>query len=155
MAVLLAFAVAVNAQAAHTIEWGNLRPQPLALKDPLEGLTQDQRFDIDTISWARELSAEEQTLVKNKQGIEDSKKYEKQFKEAGISVDDLLVKYRSWRSDVEERQKQVNQNLDGKQIRMPGYLLPLEFSEKGVTDFFLVPYVGACATSCGRHYPQT
>lgn len=144
VAFLLAFAGAVNAQAAQKIEWKNLRPQLAPLKDPLEGLTQDQRFDIETISWARGLSAEEKKLVQNKQGIEDSKKYEKQFKEAGISVDDLLVKYRSWQSDVEERQKQVNESLNGKQIRMPGYLLPLEFSEKGVTDFLLVPYVGAC-----------
>ena len=55
MAVLLAFAGAVNAQAAQTIEWRDLRPQLAALKDPLEGLTQDQRFDIETISWARGL----------------------------------------------------------------------------------------------------
>ena len=125
------------------IDWKNLRPNLAPLKDPLEGLTQDQRFDIETISWARALSTEEQKLVQNEQGIVDAAKYEKQFKEAGISVDDLLVKYRSWQSDVEKRQKQVNQDLNGKRIRMPGYLLPLEFSEEGVRDFLLVPYVGA------------
>ncbi|MEM7751430.1 MAG: DUF3299 domain-containing protein [Pseudomonadota bacterium] len=142
---VLALATGLTAvQAGQRIEWKNLRPNLAPLKDPLEGLTQDQRFDIETISWARALSTEEQKLVQNKQGIVDAAKYEKQFKEAGISVDDLLVKYRSWQSDVEKRQKQVNQDLNGKRIRMPGYLLPLEFSEEGVTDFLLVPYVGAC-----------
>ena len=45
---------------------------------------------------------------------------------------------------LEKRQKRVNNKLDGKKIRMAGYLLPLEFSDDGVTDFLLVPYVGAC-----------
>ncbi|MEG5264887.1 DUF3299 domain-containing protein [Pseudomonas sp. JDS28PS106] len=35
--------------------------------------------------------------------------------------------------------------LDGKQVRLPGYIVPLEVSEEGrVTDFLLVPYFGAC-----------
>ena len=29
-------------------------------------------------------------------------------------------------------------------MRLPGYLLPLEFSGKRVTEFLLVPWVGAC-----------
>jgi hypothetical protein len=36
------------------------------------------------------------------------------------------------------------EELNGKQIRMPGYLLPLELDGTRVTEFFLVPYVGAC-----------
>ena len=29
-------------------------------------------------------------------------------------------------------------------MRIPGYLLPLEFDGAGVSEFLLVPYVGAC-----------
>ena len=29
-------------------------------------------------------------------------------------------------------------------IRLPGYLLPLEFTGKEITEFLLVPWVGAC-----------
>ena len=36
------------------------------------------------------------------------------------------------------------EELDGANIRMPGYVLPLEFDGHKVTEFFLVPYVGAC-----------
>ena len=35
-------------------------------------------------------------------------------------------------------------SLDGRQVRMPGYLLPLEFNEEQVSEFLLVPYLGAC-----------
>ena len=35
--------------------------------------------------------------------------------------------------------------LDGKQVRLPGYIVPLDVSEEGrVTEFLLVPYFGAC-----------
>lgn len=40
---------------------------------------------------------------------------------------------------------QVVADMDGLAIRMPGYIVPLEFDdEQAVTQFFLVPYFGAC-----------
>ena len=38
----------------------------------------------------------------------------------------------------------MNQTLNGKVVRIPGYLLPLEYSGKLVSEFLLVPWVGAC-----------
>ena len=39
----------------------------------------------------------------------------------------------------------VNKALDGNNVRLPGFIVPLEVSKDGkVTEFFLVPYVGAC-----------
>ncbi len=39
----------------------------------------------------------------------------------------------------------VNKALDGNTVRLPGFIVPLEVSKEGkVTEFFLVPYVGAC-----------
>jgi uncharacterized protein len=39
----------------------------------------------------------------------------------------------------------VNQALEGAEIRIPGFIVPLELDDKGlVTEFFLVPYFGAC-----------
>jgi hypothetical protein len=38
----------------------------------------------------------------------------------------------------------VTHAYDGKRVRIPGFLVPLDFSGAGVTDFLLVPYVGAC-----------
>ncbi|WP_285418501.1 DUF3299 domain-containing protein [Pseudomonas sp. efr-133-TYG-5] len=39
----------------------------------------------------------------------------------------------------------VVQSLDGQNIRLPGYIVPLEVNEAGrTTDFLLVPYFGAC-----------
>ena len=39
----------------------------------------------------------------------------------------------------------VNAELDGQEIRIPGFIVPLELDDAGqVTEFFLVPYFGAC-----------
>lgn len=45
---------------------------------------------------------------------------------------------------VYEAGSQIVTDYDDKTVRLPGYLLPLEFSADGVTEFLLVPYVGAC-----------
>ena len=38
----------------------------------------------------------------------------------------------------------VTTEYDGKRVRLPGYIVPLEYDGTGVTAFILVPYVGAC-----------
>lgn len=35
-------------------------------------------------------------------------------------------------------------SLDGANIRLPGYVVPLEHTQDGLTEFLLVPYFGAC-----------
>ena len=40
---------------------------------------------------------------------------------------------------------EVNAEMDGANVRIPGFIVPLEFDEdQTVTQFFLVPYFGAC-----------
>lgn len=38
----------------------------------------------------------------------------------------------------------VVKSLDGKRVRIAGFVVPLERNDKGVTEFLLVPYFGAC-----------
>jgi uncharacterized protein len=35
-------------------------------------------------------------------------------------------------------------SLEGKLVKLPGYVVPLEESKAGLTEFLLVPYFGAC-----------
>ena len=43
----------------------------------------------------------------------------------------------------------VTTYFNGKIVRLPGYMVPLDTTGAGVTAFILVPYVGACI-----HVPQ-
>jgi hypothetical protein len=39
----------------------------------------------------------------------------------------------------------VNKELDGKRVKVPGFIVPLDVAKDGtVSEFFLVPYFGAC-----------
>lgn len=38
----------------------------------------------------------------------------------------------------------VRNDWNGKRVRLPGYIVPLDFSGMGVTIFLLAPFVGAC-----------
>lgn len=42
------------------------------------------------------------------------------------------------------RWERVRTDLDNKDIRIPGFIVPVEFDGKVVTRFLLVPYFGAC-----------
>ncbi len=142
-----AVALVANAsptRAANDIEWTDLVPKGEPIIDPLAKLNQDQRFDLEMILWARSLSAAERELEPNRPGVEDAQKYEQNFAKAGIDINKLLTDYKAFEEKIKERQNLVNNGLAGKDVRIAGYLLPLEFSETGDTDFLLVPYVGAC-----------
>ncbi len=49
-----------------------------------------------------------------------------------------------WNPIYDANALKLNEGLDGAYIKMPGYIIPLDLNAKGVTDFMLVPYVGAC-----------
>jgi uncharacterized protein len=46
--------------------------------------------------------------------------------------------------EAEESGTAVVADYDGKRVRIPGFIVPLEFEGEGVKTFLLVPYVGAC-----------
>jgi hypothetical protein len=49
-----------------------------------------------------------------------------------------------WFPEFDAIATKLNPALDGAYIKMPGFIIPIDISTKGVTSFVLVPYVGAC-----------
>ena len=144
----LSLALAAGAFAATPVKevvWDNLVPQfATKLKDPLAGQELFRRLEVETIIWANTLSEEERASDEHKLMVEDAQHFLKEMRAEGIDVDKLLADFKDWQAKVEVRNKQVVAELDGAQIRLAGYLLPLQYTEKGETEFLLVPYVGAC-----------
>lgn len=48
----------------------------------------------------------------------------------------------TWNPIYDENATKLNKSLDGAYIKMPGYIIPLEGSVKGVSEFMLVQSVG-------------
>ena len=61
-----------------------------------------------------------------------------------IAEGELDERNDTWRPIFDENATKLNPALDGVYIKMPGYIVPIDTSIKGVTSFVLVPYVGAC-----------
>lgn len=50
----------------------------------------------------------------------------------------------TWAPVFDENATKLNTALDGAEIKLPGYMIPLDVGAEGVRAFMLVPYVGAC-----------
>ncbi len=60
-------------------------------------------------------------------------------------VHDYLSGGESGLATMQNLDFRVNRELEGKEVKIPGFIVPLELDERGqVTEFFLVPYFGAC-----------
>ena len=99
----------------ETIEWPDLMPPEV-----LAILLNPPEY----IAEIEDGSAEDQISSQIKSAVNQSE--EDAYQQALVSTD-------------------VNETLDGAMIRIPGFVVPLEFDEEQtISQFFLVPYFGAC-----------
>ena len=142
LVLCLVYVAGVSAADVREIGWQDLIPPP-DFEDPFEALTEDQLYDLGTIVRTREFYKSRPSSV-TEEMLERAETLEKELDQQGIDVDGLLA----LRDEIaEKRRAQANSvvdELNGESIRMPGYVLPIEFDDQKVTEFFLVPYVGAC-----------
>ena len=144
VALLLGLLLNLGASAAEfrEITWDDLVPAAAEFDDPFTRLDEDTLFELslavqirDEIEAGNKVSDE--TMANYKRRVED-------LQEQGVDIDGLIA----IRDQVaEERIAKTylsNDQLDEKPVRIPGYLLPLEFTGDKVSQFLLVPYVGAC-----------
>jgi hypothetical protein len=123
------------AEQVRQLSWDDLIPAHLLSVDLLANMTEDQQ---DLVIWILNTF---ETLPKR--GPETEELYKEvdeampDLKKAGVDIVMLMAKYKEIRTSVVEA-------LNGQQVRIPGYFLPLELSDTKVTEFLLVPYIGAC-----------
>lgn len=144
----LGLVVAASSFAAaptKTVFWEDLVPKfSDKLNDPLAGHELFRRLEVETIIWASKLTEEERASEEHKMMVQDAQHFVDEMRKEGIDTDKLVREFKVWQAKVEERNKQVVADLNGTEIKLAGYLLPLQYTEKGETEFLLVPYVGAC-----------
>lgn len=143
-AVLLLFVFSLVPAFAATVKelnWDDLKPV-IEFDDPFEKLTPDQLFYLRTIARERQL------LENGKDVSESMKKESDQAKQIlikeGVDIEGLFAKRAEVREMRRKQAESVVPELDGKPVVMPGFILPLEYAGTKVTEFLLVPWVGAC-----------
>lgn len=130
-------------QNQKEITWADLIPAEVAFEDPFLDLEESQLYNLKYIYRLRVLAQEKPEAVTPKlQHKLDS--LENDLTQSGIDVDYLLSLKDEIRNKRQLKAESVVPQLDGQNVRMAGFLLPLELSDKASTEFLLVPYVGAC-----------
>ena len=61
-----------------------------------------------------------------------------------IGEGEMDVANDTWNPIYDANATKLNAELDGAYIKMPGFIIPFAIGADGVTEFMLVPYVGAC-----------
>ena len=127
------------ADEPRQVMWADLVPKSAAMDNPFLKLTKEQLAWVSDVAAVRDRKDRgDKTLSATERDSEQT--LSRKLEEAGIDVDGLLAT----RMKIIERGRAVNPLLNGQNVRLPGYLLPLEFSGKQVSEFLLVPWVGAC-----------
>ncbi|HEX4986428.1 MAG TPA: DUF3299 domain-containing protein [Burkholderiales bacterium] len=136
---LALWAPAAPASEPQQIMWKDLGPPA---DQTFSKLSKLQALQLTGVADVRERQARGDKV--NAAELENERTATRKLQEAGFDVDLLVARRREYMDGGRQRGKMVNAALDGQLVRMPGYMLPLEFSGKAVTEFLLVPYVGAC-----------
>jgi hypothetical protein len=136
--------LAANARgdAPRQLMWEDLVPKVTVAENPFAKLQKDQLLALSDIASVRERLARGEKV--SAIDLEDEQAAARRLTQAGIDVDALLAKRKEMAEQKRAQSVAINPLLDGQVVRMPGYLLPLEYSGKKVTEFLLVPWVGAC-----------
>ena len=133
----------VFADAPRQLMWEDLTPKLQASENPFSRLTKEQLAKLTEVAQVRDRRARSDSTLSAADVINEQTTARK-LEDSGVDVDALLAKRKEMAEQQRVRGHAVNASLDGQIVRMPGYLLPLEFSGKRVSEFLLVPWVGAC-----------
>jgi len=142
VAWVIGIAPAAAVEQVRQIKWGDLVPQLDEFVDPFLNLTPGQKFDLIVVARTRQLQSEGVNVTPEQR--EKLTVALKRLEKDRIDTDGLLA----MRSEIAAKRKRameaVNEDLNGQQVRLAGYVLPLEMGGSKITEFLLVPYVGAC-----------
>ena len=134
--------LAASTEKVQPITWRNLVPQVEIDSDPFLELTSDQKLDLVIASRIRELQSEGVDITPEQ--MEKLTGAVKRLEEDDIDIDGLIALRGEIVAQRTHAMAAVNGTLDGKQVRLAGYVLPLGTGGPKVTEFLLVPWVGAC-----------
>lgn len=135
IAAFTLFYLPALSEEIRQLSWNDLVPKHLASKDLLANLTQEQKELVEWVVYTLEALPEREP--ETEAYYEEVDKAMPEVEAFGIDIDEVMAHRNEFRTAIVEE-------LNGKLVRIPGYLLPLEMSGERITEFLLVPYMGAC-----------
>lgn len=143
MLMTLIASTALAADPPKQIGWEDLMPEQEPIKNPFDEMSLQLREDLGYIFRVK-ADLDLGLITADSPEIKESDKILARIKEDGFDIAELERQLDEIEEELDRRDVMVNRDLDGSIVRIPGYALPLEMTEGGITEFLLVPYVGAC-----------
>ena len=142
--VTMIFSTSLLAKEVKSIDWATLNEHVVAkeIANPFEELEISQIRQLQQIAIIDDLKANGQEI--DEKSLEIGAKARKDLEAAGINIEELFKARQEIIAQREHEFASTNPALDNAEVKMSGFLLPLEFEGKKVKEFLLVPYVGAC-----------
>ena len=122
---------------ATQLDWQDLRPEPISSQVTLPEITYQQKQTLQQIFTLSQYNDSESA---NKIAALKEK-----LKSEGLDADELFKLRQQYIESQQRAAQTVTTHYDGQRVRIPGFLVPIEFSAPLVaTEFLLVPTAGAC-----------
>ncbi len=142
LVVIVAMSIAPEADGYQRIDWRDLTFPVEPQDDPFFGLDYDQRRHLETIlDVARR---RQDGLVVTEDDLLRQDRARDALRREGLDSEELTKKYRELPDKIARQRHAIRTEWRSVDVRIPGYVIPLEFSGTEVVEFLLVPYVGAC-----------
>jgi hypothetical protein len=138
LAIGLSLTFAHTAGAVETLDWEDLAPPWDETQNPLTQLNSEQQDDVYTIFYGPNYGD-----PSGKKNADEQKAYD-DLAASGVDPAAFFAKIDKLSKEADTRDRTLVSKLDGHVIKLPGYVLPLDFEGTLVRSFLLVPYVGAC-----------
>lgn len=123
------------------IGWNDLRPATRSLEAPFaslpEPLLQAMRTHVRWKTAKRSARSDEAFKAEHEKALA-------LLEEHGVAVDQLMKERRKIIAQNSRIGRGANADILGRSIRLPGYVVPLAFDDRAVTEFLFVPVAGAC-----------
>ena len=127
--------------ALETLDWESLVPPVDESLDPFTWLPKEQQDSLYDLWMLRE-RFEPENLDQELQSLKQ--RAIENLAAGGYDADKILAELDRYIAVTRDNNFKLVEDLDGLDVRIPGYVLPTEFSGSRVVEFLLVPYVGAC-----------
>ncbi len=139
---LLVLTIPAFASTVKELAWDELIPSAVAFDDPFEEMDREKLEYLGFVARVRQMIVSDQQVSQST--LDEATTLEALLIKKDIDIDGLLARRNEIRELREKRGTSVVTELNGSSIKMAGYVLPLEYSGLNVTEFLLVPWVGAC-----------
>lgn len=132
-----------TAEPERTVDWQDLRPPVTAENNPFATMSDAQNEALRQIVLSRLMQA--RGLAAPDAAERHRAEWAQQLRAQGIDADAVLAQREVLIAQRQAAAETGVAALEGQHVRLGGYLLPAALQGDQVTEFLLVPWVGACS----------